>query len=54
MLITNFGKNSAGTKAPHKKLLPKAITFTIPLTASLLRTNELMKKAVNEIGRAHV
>lgn len=43
---TAVGKNSAGTNEPHKKLLPKAITFTIPFIASLLFIMFPIKKAM--------
>lgn len=40
------GINVAGIKAPHKKAEPKAITFTIPLIASLLLTMVLINRAI--------
>lgn len=40
------GNHSAGIKAPHKKADPKAITFTIPLIASLLLTMVLINRAM--------
>lgn len=48
---TVVGKNSAGTNDPHKKLLPKAITFTMPFIASLLFIKLPIKKA---IAREHI
>jgi len=34
--MTVSGNHSVGIKAPHRKADPRDITFTIPLTASLL------------------
>lgn len=34
--MTASGNHSVGIKAPHRKAEPRDITFTIPLTASLL------------------
>ena len=34
--MTVSGNHSVGIKAPHSKADPRDITFTIPLTASLL------------------
>lgn len=44
--MTDFGRYSAGTKAPHKKAEPNATTFTIPLTAFLSFTRVLIVKAI--------
>ena len=35
ILSTVFGKNSTGTKAPHKNADPSETTFTIPVIAPL-------------------
>ena len=46
ILITDLGRYSNGTKAPHRKLEPNAITFTIPLIASFLFTSVPIKTAI--------
>ena len=43
--ITEGGKKDKGTKAPHKKLDPSAITFTIPFIASLFMARLPSKEA---------
>ena len=43
---TVSGSHSAGTKAPHRKDDPNAITFIIPLIASLLFINVLINNAI--------
>ena len=48
---TLLGSHSTGTKAPHKKLEPSAITFTIPFIAFLLFTIVAIK---NAIVKAHI
>lgn len=45
MFSTKSGNHSIGTNAPHKKLDPNAITFTIPLIASLFLTRFPIKNA---------
>ena len=42
IFITELGNHSSGIKAPHRNAEPSATTFTIPLTATLLLTNELI------------
>ena len=43
---TVSGSHSAGTKAPQRKDDPSAITFIIPLIASLLFINVLINNAI--------
>ena len=40
---TKAGNHSAGTNAPQRKADPKAITFTIPLTAFFFLNNSANK-----------
>lgn len=45
---TESGNSSIGTKAPHKKQLPRATTLTIPLIAFLLFMAFPIKKAIDK------
>lgn len=46
MVRTDSGSHSIGTKAPHKKLEPRAMTFTIPLMAFGFLTSVPIKNAI--------
>lgn len=43
--MTVSGNHSVGIKAPHRKADPRDITFTMPLTASLLSINVDKRRA---------
>ena len=51
---TLVGKNSVGTNDPHKKLLPKATTFTMPFIASLLFIKLPIKKAMVKAQKENI